>query len=134
MAPGSFLGKSLLEDTINSFFKFCEMGTKFFLLLDKAAFLALHSPQVHSNKPMTRTSTRDTAFPRELPAVEWQQRRPRRMDRRGRTERRKASKDDGLFPRYQGKTCVSTSPSGRAIAKLGGTAEVFRLLSQGTIG
>ena len=56
------------------------------------------------------------------------------MDRRGRTERRKASKDDGLFPRYQGKTCVSTSPSGRASAKLGGTAEVFRLLSQGTIG
>ena len=56
------------------------------------------------------------------------------MDRRGRTERRKASKDDGLFPRYQGKTCDSTSPSGRMRAKLGGTAEVFRLLSQGTIG
>ena len=56
------------------------------------------------------------------------------MDRRGRTERRKASKDDGLFPRYQGKTCDSTSPSGRTSAKLGGTAEVFRLLSQGTIG
>jgi len=38
---------------------------------------------------------------------------------------------DGLFPRYQGKACVSTPPSGRVFsANLGGTAEVSRLLSQ----
>ena len=41
------------------------------------------------------------------------------MDRRGRTERRKASKDDGLFPRYQGKTCDGTSPSGRDLRQIG---------------
>ena len=31
---------------------------------------------------------------------------------------------DGLSPRYQGKTCDGTSPSGRFSVKLGGTAEV----------
>ena len=40
-------------------------------------------------------------------------------------------RSDGLFPRYQGKACVRTPPSGRFFtANLGGTAEVSRLLSQ----
>lgn len=46
--------------------------------------------------------------------------------------RQEAVKSDGLFPCYQGKTCDGTSPSGRICANLGGTAEVFRLLSQGS--
>ena len=57
------------------------------------------------------------------------------MDRRGRAERDLSPVSaDGLFPRYQGKTCVGTSPSGRAIAKLGGTAEVADFCPKGTIG
>lgn len=55
------------------------------------------------------------------------------MDCGGRTRRREAVKSDGLFPRYQGKTCDGTSPSGRTCANLGGTAEVIRLLSQRSI-
>ena len=77
----------------------------------------------------------DVASPRELPVVGWQQKGPRRMDRGGRTERDLSPVSaDGLFPRYQGKTCVGTSPSGRAIAKLGGTAEVADFCPKGTIG
>ena len=45
--------------------------------------------------------------------VRVQQRRPCRMDCRGRTRRREAVKSDGLFPRYQGKACDGTSLSGR---------------------
>ena len=77
----------------------------------------------------------DVASPRELPVVGWQQKGPRRMDCGGRTEREVSPlRTDGLFPRYQGKTCVGTSPSGRAIAKLGGTAEVADFCPKGTIG
>ena len=77
----------------------------------------------------------DVASPRELPVVGWQQKGPRRMDRRGRAERDLSPVSaDGLFPRYQGKTCVGTSPSGRVIAKLGGTAEVADFCPKGTIG
>ena len=49
------------------------------------------------------------------------------MDCRGRAERAFAPVcSDGLFPRYQGKTCDGTSQSGRFIVNLGGTAEVFK--------
>ena len=53
------------------------------------------------------------------------------MDCGGRTERSFFSvSTDGLFPRYQGKACDGTPLSGRESVNLGGTAEVFRLLSQ----
>ena len=35
------------------------------------------------------------------------------MDRGGRAEQRSLVGTDGLFPRYQGRMCVGTSPSGR---------------------
>lgn len=78
----------------------------------------------------------DVASPRELPVVRWQQKRPRRMDCGGRTEQsaRLSVSTDGLFPRYQGKTCDGTSPSGRVIVNLGGTAEVSDFCPKGTIG
>ena len=40
----------------------------------------------------------EVASPRELPVVGWQQKRPRRMDCRGRAERRRAGKRRRAFP------------------------------------
>ena len=103
-------------------------------LIPGCASLMICLRQVQSSKPQMQRSKRGFAsFPESCRLVRAQQRRPCRMDCGGRTRRREAVKSDGLFPRYQGKTCDGTSPSGRTCANLGGTAEVFRLLSQRSI-
>ena len=54
------------------------------------------------------------------------------MDRGGRAEQGSLVGTDGLFPRYQGKTCDGTSPRGRFFVNLGGTAEVSGFCPKGT--
>ena len=78
----------------------------------------------------------DVASPRELPVVGWQQKGPRRMDCGGRTEREVSPvRTDGLFPRYQGKTCVGTSPRGRIFSPSWVAPQKFSdFCPKGTIG
>ena len=86
---------------------------KFKFTLDKSKKHSVNYAQVQSNKPMTQTSKQIEFLPESCRWWDGSRDDFAQWTAEGGLNAARPVSTDGFFPRYQGKTCDGTSPSGR---------------------